>query len=67
MASPPLPSSPKSAILTRQNGKWHIVFHVENEAQERERNSSVGLDLGLSRLLRSYWWIIRTPGPAAGR
>jgi putative transposase len=24
-----LPSDPASAILTRQNGKWYVVFHVE--------------------------------------
>ena len=46
-----LPSKPASAILTRQNGKWYIIFHVEVAAGERERKSSVGLDLGLQKLV----------------
>src|SRR5215472_14652748 len=30
-----LPSKPSSAILTRQAGKWYIVFHVEVDVVER--------------------------------
>lgn len=46
-----LPSRRSSAILTRQNGKWSIVFHVEVEAVERASPDSIGLDLGLKSLV----------------
>lgn len=46
-----MPSKPKSAILTRQVGKWYIVFHVEVAAVERAGPDSVGIDLGLTSLL----------------
>lgn len=46
-----LPSKPKSAILTRQAGKWYVIFHVEVEAAERASADSVGLDLGLTSLI----------------
>ena len=45
-----LPSKPSSAILTRQAGKWHVVFHVEVAPVERASPDSVGIDLGLSSL-----------------
>ncbi len=43
-----LPSKPKSCILSRNAGKWYIVFHVEVSAVERSSPDSVGLDLGLT-------------------
>ncbi len=46
-----LPSKPKSAILTRQAGKWYIVFHVEVAMIERAGTDSVGIDLGLTSLI----------------
>jgi putative transposase len=46
-----MPSKPKSAILTRQAGKWYIVFHVEVETVERAGPDSVGIDLGLTNLV----------------
>ena len=46
-----LPSEPKSAILTRQCGKWYVIFHVEVEAQERSGPDSVGIDFGLTSLV----------------
>ena len=46
-----LPSKPKSAILTRQAGKWYVVFHVEVDAVERAGPDSVGVDLGLTALM----------------
>jgi len=46
-----LPSKPKSAIVTRQAGKWYVVFHVEVEAVERAGPDSVGIDLGLTSLI----------------
>ena len=46
----PLVSEPKSAILTRQNGKWFVIFHVEVAAGERRDGESVGIDLGLTSL-----------------
>jgi putative transposase len=41
-----LPSKPKSAILTRQGGKWYIVFHVEVASVERARPIASALTLG---------------------
>lgn len=46
-----LPSKPKSAILTRQCGKWYIIFHVGVEATERSSPDSVGIDFGLTSLV----------------
>lgn len=43
-----LPSKPSSAILTRQSGKWYVVFHVEVAPVERSGPDSVGIDLGLT-------------------
>jgi putative transposase len=42
-----LPSKPKSAILTRQCGKWYIVFHVEVTPVERANHDRIGVDFGL--------------------
>jgi len=47
----PLPSKPTSAILTRQGGKWYVVFHVETLVVERASTQSVGIDLGLTSLV----------------
>ncbi|MBV8772977.1 MAG: transposase, partial [Deltaproteobacteria bacterium] len=46
-----LPSAPASAILTRQNGKWFAVFHVEVAEAELRTGETVGIDLGLSCLV----------------
>jgi putative transposase len=46
-----LPSKPKSAILTRNAGKWHIIFHVEVATVERASPYSIGLDMGLTSLV----------------
>ena len=46
-----LPSAPKYAILTRQNGKWHVVFHVEVAAAEPANDLTVGIDVGLTSLV----------------
>lgn len=46
----PLPSKPKSAILTRRAGKWYIVFHVEIAAAEQQDGAAIGIDLGLTSL-----------------
>ena len=46
-----MPSKPKSAILTRQAGKWFVVFHVEVETVERAGPDSIGIDLGLTALV----------------
>ena len=46
-----LPSAPKSAILTRQAGRWYVIFHVEvAEQYGPPRSESVGIDLGLTAL-----------------
>jgi len=42
-----LPSKPASAILTRQNGKWYVVFHVEVKAIDRHRPIASALILDL--------------------
>jgi putative transposase len=44
-------SGPASAILTRQNGKWYVVFHVEVDALDRAGPDSVGIDFGLTSLI----------------
>jgi putative transposase len=46
-----MPSGPASAILTRQNGKWYVVFHVEVDAVDRAGPDSVGIDFGLTSLI----------------
>lgn len=46
-----LPSKPASAILSRNAGKWYIVFHVEVAPVERASPDSVGIDLGLTSLV----------------
>lgn len=47
-----LPSKPASAILTRQNGKWYVVFHVEVAAAAAHANTNtIGIDLGLTALV----------------
>lgn len=40
-----------SAVLTRQNGKWFIIFSVKAELQETCGTGSVGIDLGLNSLI----------------
>lgn len=55
----PLPGKPKAAILTRQAGRWHVVFQVEVEtaAPGSHRSNSdavrsvVGIDAGLHSLV----------------
>lgn len=46
-----MPGKPQSAILTRQAGKWFVVFHVEAETVDRAGPDSVGIDLGLTALV----------------
>jgi putative transposase len=48
-----LPSDIKlgTAILTRQQGKWYIVFSVEAEFSEACGAGTVGIDLGLNSLI----------------
>ena len=47
-----LPSAPTSAIITRQNGKWFVVFHVEVEAAgQHSETATVGIDVGLRSLV----------------
>lgn len=46
-----LPSKPKSAILTRQNGKWFVVFHIEVDASDARTGETVGIDAGLTSLV----------------
>lgn len=46
-----LPSKPKTAILTRQAGKWYILFHVDVFPVERAAPESVGVDMGLTSLM----------------
>ncbi len=47
----PFASEPKSAILTRQNGRWFVVFHVDVSEVDRREGDSIGLDLGLTSLV----------------
>ena len=44
-------SKPKSAIISRNAGKWYIVFHVEVTEVERASPDSVGIDFGLTSLV----------------
>lgn len=46
-----LPSTPKSAIPTRQAGKGSIIFHLDVDAVARAGPESVGIDLGLAALV----------------
>lgn len=46
-----LPSVPKSAILSRNAGKWFVVLHVDVQPIERASPDSVGIDLGLASLV----------------
>lgn len=46
-----VPSDPASAIVTRQNGRWYVVFHVEVATVERSGPDSIGIDLGLTALV----------------
>src|SRR3546814_10579835 len=46
-----LPAVPKSAILTRQNCKWYVVFHVKVQVAPSRTGESVGIDAGLSSLV----------------
>lgn len=46
-----LPTMPKSAILTRQNRNWYVVFHIEVEAAPERSGDCVGIDAGLSWLV----------------
>lgn len=46
-----LPSKPKSAILTRQNGKWFISFQVMVEAAAERSGETIGIDVGLASLV----------------
>jgi putative transposase len=46
-----LPSPPTSAILSRQNGKWHVVFHVEVESALITPSATIGIDMGLTSLV----------------
>jgi putative transposase len=45
-----LPNQPKSAILTRQCGKWYVLFHVKIEPDSSPNQNTVGIDLGARRL-----------------
>lgn len=46
-----LPSLPKSAVLSRNAGKWFIIFHVDVQPIERIGPDSVGIDMGLTSLV----------------
>ena len=47
----PLPAKPKSAVISRSNGKWYICFQVEIPDEEiQEPVNPVGIDVGLDRL-----------------
>lgn len=46
-----MPSPPKAAIVTRQAGKWYVVFAVQIESLERASPDSVGVDVGLTSLV----------------
>lgn len=40
-----------SALISRQNGKWYIIFAVKAEFAEACGTASVGIDLGLNSLI----------------
>lgn len=46
-----MPSKPKSCILSRNAGKWCIIFHVELAPVKRASPDSVGIDVGLTSLV----------------
>jgi putative transposase len=46
-----LPSGPASAIITRQNGKWYVVFHVEVGSASAALSATIGIDVGLTSLV----------------
>jgi len=47
-----LPVKPKSAVLTRTNGKWYICFQIElPDVEIREPVNPVGIDVGLNQLM----------------
>jgi putative transposase len=47
----PLSNVPKSAILSRNAGKWFIILHVDVAPVERASPDSVGIDMGLTSLV----------------
>ncbi|MGU3387330.1 RNA-guided endonuclease InsQ/TnpB family protein [Methylobacterium sp. D53M] len=47
----PSDAKPGTAILTRQQGKWYVVFSVNAEFAEPCGAGTVGIDLGLSSLI----------------
>lgn len=46
----PLPSVPKTAVLTRHLGKWYVIFAVEAPSVQSNSSASIGLDLGLTHI-----------------
>jgi putative transposase len=46
-----LPALPKSAILSRNSGKWFVILHVDVQPIERAGPKSVGIDMGLTNLV----------------
>jgi putative transposase len=46
-----LPSLPKSAILSRNAGKWYVILPVEVAPIERASPDSLGIDVGLTSLV----------------
>lgn len=46
-----LPSKPKTAIISRQAGRWFVIFAVEVEADPLPEAPSAGIDLGLTSLV----------------
>lgn len=46
-----MPSKPKSCILSRNAGKWYIIFHVEVAPVEQSSSDSIGIDVGLTSLV----------------
>lgn len=47
----PLPAKPKSAVLTRRNGKWFIVFYVDVDVASTRNGEMVGIDAGLTSIV----------------
>jgi putative transposase len=47
-----LPTTPTSAVLTRNNGKWYICFQVKlPDVEIQEPANPVGIDVGLNQLM----------------
>lgn len=46
-----MPSRPKAAVLTRQTGRWFVVFAIDVPAQDRANQKTIGIDLGLVNLI----------------